>query len=257
MDWKQFLRDRPQLFKKENLCGRGPFYGRRITHSMSPYLVYVCLKMGITPDQVTAFSMVLGWVASILFAIPSRTSVLLGALSLEACYVFDSVDGQLARMTGKCSKTGAFYDTLVNYLVHPLVFISIGLGQYRVTGNWIFMLCGTLSGLAYVWLGLMWEVRAHILWESQRSSEPSFKTDPVKKEKRRSLARSFFSFLHKLCTFPPVMNLISFTAVLEFFTNKLFLPGYLIGFYGVAIPFVSLSKIAKMLLDHELDKEFN
>ena len=249
MNWKQFQQDKDRLFKKN--YARAPIYAKVVTHRVTPYLVYWCMKWGLTPDQVTLISMLVGWGSCFLFAVSSPWVMFLGALGLEVYYIFDSVDGQLARITGKTSKTGAFFDILLNYLVHPFVFIFIGLGHYFVTGQWKYMVLGSVTALSYVWLGLMWNVRAHVLSDAG----PLLRKEEMDETKGKSgILKKIFSFLHKLCTFPTVMNLITLSATLQLFKDE-FLLGNLLVFYSVVIPFVSLSKMARMILTHELDRE--
>ena len=220
------------------------------------------MKFGITPDQVTVISMLVGWVSAVLFAVPSRVTILLAALGLELYYVLDSVDGQLARVTGKTSKTGAFFDILLNYLVHPLPFLFIGLNQTFVTGHWIWTVGGAVAGLSYVWLGVTWNVRAHVLFDSLREPGSVVSLENLEEERERekmekvSLPRKVFSFVHKLCTFPTAMNLITVTATLEFLTKNLGLFRYLLGFYSIALPLVSLAKIGKIVFTREVDEEY-
>ena len=260
MNWHEFLQSKSLLFKTS--YARAPIYAKIVTHRITPYFVFFCMKLGITPDQVTLISVLVGWASAVLFAVPSRVTVLLAALGLELYYILDSVDGQLARITGKTSKTGAFFDILLNYLVHPLPFLFIGLNQTFVTGNWIWTVGGALAGLSYVWLGVTWNVRAHVLFDSLHEPGPAVSLENLEEEGERektarvSLPRRVFSFVHKLCTFPTAMNLITVTAVLKFLTGNLSLFRYLLGFYSVALPLVSLAKIGKMVLTREVDEEY-
>ncbi len=252
MEWKQFLQNKSQLFKSN--YARAPIYAKVVTHRLTPFLVFVCINLKLRPTQVTALSLLVGWAAAFCFTIPSPEMVLLSALLLESYYVLDSVDGQLARMTGQSSKTGAFFDILLNYLVHPLIFIGIGVGQSKLNGTPYPLLAGAVCALAYIWLGAMWNVRAHVLFESL-PARLERKAEGGEKEKQET-ARALFSFLHKLCTFPTLMNLITLTSLLAVFTRNLGFLNYLLGFYSVVLPFVSLGKIAKMILAHEPDREY-
>lgn len=245
MNWSQFLSEKPRLFKAN--YSRAPLYARLVTHRLTPFVVYFFAERKVTPDQVTLLSLIVGWTSSLFLAAPSSMSMLLGAFFLEIYYVLDSVDGQLARLTGQCSKTGAFLDILLNYLVHPFCFLSIGVGQCRVTGNWVWVLLGAIAALSYVWLGLMWHVRAHVLVESLKENEGS-------SERKRDWARWFFSLLHKLCTFPTVMNLITVTAIVQALTQRPDLFGYVLIFHSLALPLVSLSKVAHWTLTREMDE---
>ena len=262
MNWKEFIQNKNRLFKKNYTAA--PLYAKVVSHRITPFLVYASLKLNLKPDQVTLISLVIGWVASFLFIFPSREMVLIAALGLEGYYLFDSVDGQLARYTGQTSKTGAFFDVLLNYLVHPLPFVFIGLNQYQVTGNVGFVFCGALASLSSIWLGLMWNVRAHVLLEPLSGKgivparhEGEAELNPLEAGRKGKILRRIFSWLHKVCTFPTTMNLLTIFAFLEWITGRLDLYSGLLFFYSLALPFVSLSKIAKWIWTRELDTEWH
>lgn len=78
-----------------------------------------------SPNLVTTASLLVGIVAGFQFF---RGEILWGALAYQFSLVLDVVDGMVARMRGKTSEFGAFYDGIVNHIVYILVIIGLGLG---------------------------------------------------------------------------------------------------------------------------------
>ena len=58
----------------------------------------------ITPNQVTYFSVLVGFASGYAFSFASPASLVLGGILLEATLVLDCVDGQLARAKGMASE---------------------------------------------------------------------------------------------------------------------------------------------------------
>ena len=107
------------------------YYGRII----SPYLTWVCLRLGMTADQVTIAGGVIGALgAAIMFpALGPWTAV--GVIALQLAYLLDFSDGQVARMRGTSSTAGGYLDWLTHLYVPPAAAlatsasIAIAIGQ--------------------------------------------------------------------------------------------------------------------------------
>ncbi|MGI8458533.1 MAG: CDP-glycerol glycerophosphotransferase family protein, partial [Propionibacteriaceae bacterium] len=68
------------------------------------------VRARITPNQITAFSLVLGLVAAALVASGDPLTIVLGALLLQVSLVVDCVDGEVARSTRSFTPFGAWAD---------------------------------------------------------------------------------------------------------------------------------------------------
>ena len=64
----------------------------------------------IHPNVVTILSIILGAAAGIMFYYPDMTHTIIGILLLIWANLYDSADGQLARMTGKKTRWGRILD---------------------------------------------------------------------------------------------------------------------------------------------------
>src|SRR2546429_4787854 len=65
---------------------------------------------GLSPDQVTLWSILIGLVAGHLFAYGDRWTDLIGVVLFIVSDVFDSADGQLARLRGTSTRFGRALD---------------------------------------------------------------------------------------------------------------------------------------------------
>ncbi len=86
-----------------------------VARPLAAPLVAVLAKTPITPNQVSFFGGLVFLVALVpMLLIDSAWGLLWAAVGVELAYVFDCVDGQLARVTGKTSEAGAYLDFLID-----------------------------------------------------------------------------------------------------------------------------------------------
>mgnify|MGYP001642090348 FL=1 len=79
--------------------------------------------MGVSADAVTLTGTVLG-VALSLTLLPTNRLVV-GSLSLGGLALFDSIDGQIARLTNTSSKWGAFLDSTLDRITDVAIFSGL------------------------------------------------------------------------------------------------------------------------------------
>ena len=95
------------------------------TFAVSPYSRYIarwCARRGVTPDQVTFFSLLLALLAATAAATGTRAGYAAAAVLLLLSFVFDCVDGQLARYTLNFSPAGAWLDAMFDRVGVPRAF---------------------------------------------------------------------------------------------------------------------------------------
>jgi len=102
------------------------------TYAVSTYSRYIarwCAKRRWTPNGVTAISMGISVVAAAWFATGHRWGMVLGAICLYFAFVFDCVDGQLARYTRQFSTLGAWLDATFDRAKEYTVFAGLAVGS--------------------------------------------------------------------------------------------------------------------------------
>lgn len=84
-----------------------------------------CVRFGISPNAVTATSLVLAIVTMVLFA---RGQFGCGLLLAWIMTFLDTVDGKLARVTVTSTRFGHFFDHVIDLIHPPLWYLAWGYG---------------------------------------------------------------------------------------------------------------------------------
>ena len=110
----------------------------------------LCFPTGISPDHVTMMSLVTGLVAGRLCFYDDVRVNALGAAMFVVSDIFDSADGQLARMRGTSTRFGKILDGLSDGLRFANLYIQLIL-RVIVAGGvwWLAVPVGVLAGLAH------------------------------------------------------------------------------------------------------------
>jgi len=89
------------------------------------WVVKSLYPLSITPTQITILSLVAGLVSVCCYMIDSSVGLMWGALFLYLKIFLDNVDGNLARVKGEVSRLGRFLDSLIDFIVSFLRFLSM------------------------------------------------------------------------------------------------------------------------------------
>jgi len=89
----------------------------------------------VTPNQVTLLSILTKLVASALYATAWWPALVLGAVLVQLSFVFDCLDGQLARHRGQTSGFGEWLDFMGDCLGDLVLIAGIALGCAAVTSS--------------------------------------------------------------------------------------------------------------------------
>jgi archaetidylinositol phosphate synthase len=120
-----------------------PPWDQRLAHAVMRRLV----ASPITPNQITTVGLAIGLLAAFLYA-RGGWAVHLGAACFVLSFWLDHADGELARMTGRASPFGHYYDLAAGGCVLVAVFIGIGIGTSDgALGAWSLVL-GAAAGAA-------------------------------------------------------------------------------------------------------------
>jgi phosphatidylglycerophosphate synthase len=104
---------------------------RHLNRPISISVSRVLAHTGITPNQFTVFTGLLGVLAAWLLAQGPYWGFMLGALLFHLTSVFDGVDGELARLKFKASPFGQWLDTLVDNSSYVLALAGFLAGLFR------------------------------------------------------------------------------------------------------------------------------
>ena len=114
------------------------FFYRKISLRITKIL----LPTGITPLQVTIISLFLGLIAGVLFLQGNYWLTIIGLIFLHFAYIFDHVDGEIARFKKIGSIVGAWVDQVTDRIKETAFFIGITLGMYKNTLDPLIVIFG-------------------------------------------------------------------------------------------------------------------
>lgn len=111
-------------------------------------LVAPLAATAVHPNHLTAASLLLGLTAATLFAAGGTAHAGLAATAYMLAVFADHADGELARMTGKCSSFGHRFDYIAGGINYTALFTGIGLGlTYELDALWPLLL-GCTAGFS-------------------------------------------------------------------------------------------------------------
>ena len=116
-------------------------------------LVFVRLvyKTPITPNGVTFLSFLGGLASAYCFAQGTVSGFAWGGIWYAIANTLDCSDGQLARLQGSGTPLGRLVDGVVDWAISVAIFVGLGIGLQRATGNasvwWIVSAGGLTSAL--------------------------------------------------------------------------------------------------------------
>ena len=111
----------------------------RIYSYMGMPFLKCALWIGLSPHQVTLLGILSGFLACGLLAYGGYAAGIIAAVFLQAMVAIDYADGALARLTGRTSLSGLFFDLIAIDIVGSVLFFSIGWGLYRThLTEWYF-----------------------------------------------------------------------------------------------------------------------
>lgn len=85
---------------------------------------------GLSANFWTAVGLGFAFASALVYGIHMQYSVVIGGILLLVSGFFDIVDGQVARVTGKVSKRGAFLDSVFDKIAEVAIFLGILVGNY-------------------------------------------------------------------------------------------------------------------------------
>ncbi len=123
-------------------------YGREVAVFIAKSLA----KRGVRAWQVTVFHFLIMIFCCFLVYEDTNTSLALASILLMLKNVFDAVDGSIARIQNRPSKTGRFLDSNLDFLGHFLLFLVIPFSSLpmKLAGFFSFVFQGSFYNYYFV-----------------------------------------------------------------------------------------------------------
>ena len=110
---------------------------RYLVHPTARALVTILIPTGISPNAVSALSVVMMALACACYALLPWPGGAFAGLGFHFLWhVFDGADGDLARRTGKSSPVGEIVDGVCDHLSHLILYLTLGALLERQLGPW-------------------------------------------------------------------------------------------------------------------------
>ncbi|GHT21854.1 hypothetical protein AGMMS4957_11250 [Bacteroidia bacterium] len=153
-------------------------------------------RLGITPNQITIFSIFVGMAAGVCFYFPDLWFTLLGGFFLTWANSLDCADGQLARMTGQKSELGRILDGVAGDFWWAAIYIGI-IARFWSEWSYGILLVALLCGYCHSKQAQMADYyrQIHLLFLKGKSGSELDRSEEVAK-KNQSL--TWKQPLHKL-----------------------------------------------------------
>ncbi len=111
-------------------------------------LVRPLARTPVAPNHLTTARLVTGLGAAAAFAIGEDSWIRTGSVLFVVSMAFDRADGELARLSGKSSRFGHFYDIVSDAVCNAAVLAGIGVGlRAGAFGDWAILM-GLTAGLS-------------------------------------------------------------------------------------------------------------
>jgi phosphatidylglycerophosphate synthase len=134
----------------EQLRGTPTSYGHLVMRRFSPWVSWFVVRFTpLSADAVTGLSIVSGTVGGLLVALAPPWAFVLAVALLQLAYLFDTADGEVARLRGTSGRRGIYLDLIGHFIQNRALFIGAGLLLVRVTGGAAWALIVSLAAMAF------------------------------------------------------------------------------------------------------------
>ncbi|HUV14487.1 MAG TPA: CDP-alcohol phosphatidyltransferase family protein [Acidobacteriota bacterium] len=124
---------------RDDLLYQRNWFDRNFTRRISMYITKPFLMMGLSANQVTAISLLVGMAAGVLLVFPDPVLWIVGILLFYLYFVLDCVDGEIARYRKTSSLVGSYLDGGLGMLMWPYVLACMTFGiSNTVQDNTVF-----------------------------------------------------------------------------------------------------------------------
>lgn len=110
-------------------------------------LIYPLRDTFITPNHLTTIRLLFGIFAGVFLSVGEYTYSNIGAFCFVLSNFLDHADGELARLSGKASRKGHYYDLASDALANIFLFLGMGIGLMKSDLGVYAGIMGIIAGL--------------------------------------------------------------------------------------------------------------
>jgi len=232
---------------------------------LSPYFTLVCLKLGLSPDQVTLLGAAFGATGAGILFLPLGWWSAAAVAALQIGYILDFSDGQVARFTGRSSVAGSYLDWLTHFYVPVLTALGVSASLAWSAQQFAYLPLGAVAAIELA--AFTFSCKEHVLIAMQREDPSLANSAPFQAALRddarpsdvaaagvasmavedrggiagRAHGRSLRSLIGEVLIYPGSVHLVTLAVLLDILL-ALTLPaapsarGVLLGLWALAFP---------------------
>lgn len=135
-----------------------------VLRPVSFHLTSALIRIGVSANLCTlaGFIFLVSGMALVLLGFMSNVNLVLGAVLLNVWYLFDVIDGNIARFQGQDSKFGALLDWFVGMVYATLLPVCLGVALYLISlsrdvfdfglglPNWAWLAVGGVDSFSHL-----------------------------------------------------------------------------------------------------------
>jgi phosphatidylglycerophosphate synthase len=117
-------------------------------HKAARVAVRPLVRTSVAPNHLTTLRLLTGFAAAMAFAAGTRRWEIAAGVIFVLSAFLDRADGELARLSGKTSKSGHVYDLASDVASNVMVFAAIGIGLSHGTLGATALAMGMVAAVA-------------------------------------------------------------------------------------------------------------
>ncbi len=253
------------------------WYAKYIIRKISIYITWLLLHTPLSANQATVIQALLGIAGAALLAFGGFKWSILALALIQLGYVFDCVDGEIARYRKKSSVNGIFLDSLNHALVIPTMFLGLSIfAYYLVDETWVLLVGAVLAIISGnpVKKGIL----STISYMMERRDNPKYKYENLVQNvgqdenqdviesadytPKKSGLGSLLAIAKDISEYPTSMNIITVVVILDLIINTYYSWGYhplslyLMVFYTAFLLLKEAFFLRKVYSNRRIEKKF-
>ena len=265
--WKTFKKK----IEKSQVGHKADLYARLIIWKISAPITYLLVRTPITPNQITVFQEIIGAIGAFCLAFKDIKYSLLGVILLQIGYIFDCVDGEVARYKGLSSVRGVYLDLIGHQFVIPMYLFFVGVGVYLRTNHLEAIILSFLSAV-FVLRTDLYAMLSVVNTMLGKSENPNYNYKVLLKQfpDFRKVSDTVFKprkgwkwVIRKKFSYPDSMNLLSIAVIAECIFPCFSIFGYeivptyvFVLIFGTVIPLGRILSYIKNFKNYNTEKLF-
>jgi phosphatidylglycerophosphate synthase len=119
----------------------GGWVAKKLNKRLSiPISIYLA-RWGVSPNHITLFNLILGILSGVLASFGDYGYLLAGGILFQWVSILDGCDGEVAKLNGKATRFGAWFDTVGDNLSFVVFVVGVTFGFYQKThAYWVLAL---------------------------------------------------------------------------------------------------------------------